>query len=111
MKGGERGGDRDQYTQALFQLSGIFITLIAAIISGLFTGLVVRLRIWYHIPNQISWEDTNYYKGAQFALFGKVNNPALRHPTNVEHFFRHIPSTRNMVEAIIITHLTGKPES
>uniref|UniRef100_A0AC34FXL5 Ammonium transporter AmtB-like domain-containing protein n=1 Tax=Panagrolaimus sp. ES5 TaxID=591445 RepID=A0AC34FXL5_9BILA len=70
-KGGERGGDRDQYIQALFQLSGIFITLLAAILSGIFTGLIVRLRIWYHIPNQISWEDTNYYKGAQFALFGK----------------------------------------
>uniref|UniRef100_A0AC35FTM8 Ammonium transporter AmtB-like domain-containing protein n=1 Tax=Panagrolaimus sp. PS1159 TaxID=55785 RepID=A0AC35FTM8_9BILA len=72
FKGGERGGDRDQYSQALFQLSGIFITVIAAIITGLFTGLIVRLRIWYHIPNQISWEDTNYYKGAQFALFGKT---------------------------------------
>uniref|UniRef100_A0AC34QB03 Ammonium transporter AmtB-like domain-containing protein n=1 Tax=Panagrolaimus sp. JU765 TaxID=591449 RepID=A0AC34QB03_9BILA len=70
-KGGERGGDRDQYSQALFQLSGIVITILGAIISGLFTGFVVRCRIWNQVPNQISWEDTNYYKDAQFTLFGK----------------------------------------
>ncbi|KAE9551202.1 hypothetical protein FO519_005589 [Halicephalobus sp. NKZ332] len=69
--GGDNDGNRDQYSQALFQLCGIVITIIGSITSGLFTGFIVRCKFLNQVPNQMSWEDTNYYKDAEFTLFGK----------------------------------------
>lgn len=72
-KGGEHNGDRDQYSQALYQLSGIVIIIIGSISTGLLTGLIIRCKVWNQVPNQLSYEDTNYYKDAEFHLFGKVS--------------------------------------
>uniref|UniRef100_A0A7E4WCD1 Ammonium_transp domain-containing protein n=1 Tax=Panagrellus redivivus TaxID=6233 RepID=A0A7E4WCD1_PANRE len=85
--GGERGGDRNQYTQAVYQGCGILITLATAAVSGMLTGLIVRMRIWSHIPTQnSSWEDINYYRDAKFTVFSKTYTPT--HPDNQPGFTR-----------------------
>uniref|UniRef100_A0A915DH55 SUMO-conjugating enzyme UBC9 n=1 Tax=Ditylenchus dipsaci TaxID=166011 RepID=A0A915DH55_9BILA len=58
FEGGElHHGDRDQYTQAFYQFTGIVITLVMAVVGGLISGA-----------------GHHYYLHAEFSLFGKLEN-------------------------------------
>ncbi|TKR88014.1 hypothetical protein L596_012323 [Steinernema carpocapsae] len=68
---GELGGDRDSYSQALFQLAGMGIALFTAIIGGAITGAMLRLNLWNQVDDPLTSYDTNYYAKSKFNFLNR----------------------------------------
>lgn len=60
--GGEHSGIRDRGSQALYQLAGLGLTLLAAIIGGAITGLFLRLPIWNQVKESELYADGDYFE-------------------------------------------------
>ncbi|CAJ0939254.1 unnamed protein product, partial [Mesorhabditis belari] len=69
--GGELQGDRDAYSQALYQLAGMIVALVAAILGGLLTGLVLRIRLWNQVDDPALSLEPNYYAKQEFSFASK----------------------------------------
>jgi ammonium transporter Rh len=52
---------RDASTQALFQLAGLGVALLSAIVTGAITGLLLRLPLWNQVRERELYSDTPYF--------------------------------------------------
>ncbi|CAI4222959.1 unnamed protein product [Auanema sp. JU1783] len=60
--GGPMNGDRDNKSQALYQLTGMSFAFVTAVIGGLLTGLLLRIRLWNQVEDpRFPYGETNYY--------------------------------------------------
>ncbi|CAJ0582470.1 unnamed protein product, partial [Mesorhabditis spiculigera] len=64
--GGPMNGDRDAYSQAMYQLAGMIVALTAAIVGGFMTGLVLRIRLWNQVEDPGFSYEANYYAKQEF---------------------------------------------
>uniref|UniRef100_A0A1I7YV76 Ammonium_transp domain-containing protein n=1 Tax=Steinernema glaseri TaxID=37863 RepID=A0A1I7YV76_9BILA len=69
--GGDLGGDRDAYSQALYQLAGIGVTLVTAITGGMITGAILRMNIWNQMDDPLNSYDTNFYGKSEFNFLNR----------------------------------------
>ncbi|KAL3091568.1 hypothetical protein niasHT_024150 [Heterodera trifolii] len=66
------GATRDLRTQAFFQLAGLALTFLMAVMGGLFSGWVMNWSMLNQVQPRPSYEDTNYYLHAEMNLFAKL---------------------------------------
>ncbi|CAD6186788.1 unnamed protein product [Caenorhabditis auriculariae] len=74
-KGGPMNGDRENQSQALYQLAGLTIVLSCSICGGLLTGLILRIKMWNQVddPN-LPHGETNYYAHADVSYLSKYRH-------------------------------------
>ncbi|CAI5452104.1 unnamed protein product [Caenorhabditis angaria] len=68
-------GDRNRVSQAKFQAIGLGFSLGSAIIGGLITGLILKIRVWNQVddPN-IPHGDVNYYAPSDVNFLSKYKH-------------------------------------
>ncbi|CAD5223687.1 unnamed protein product [Bursaphelenchus okinawaensis] len=47
--------------QALFQLAGLGITILFALVTGVITGVILRLKIWRQVREKENYSDTDFF--------------------------------------------------
>ncbi|KAI6185847.1 Ammonium-transp domain-containing protein [Aphelenchoides besseyi] len=81
-KGGPKdGADRDAVEQAVFQLLGIFLTLVVSILGGALTGFIVNIDLLSKVKTELPrFEDANFYTNAKFSVLGRPISQELPAP-------------------------------
>ncbi|CAJ0939730.1 unnamed protein product, partial [Mesorhabditis belari] len=62
MKTEENKDGFDQTGQAVHQLAGLGVVLLAAIISGFITGFILKLKVWNQVREKEFYADADYFE-------------------------------------------------
>ncbi|PAV70918.1 hypothetical protein WR25_18851 [Diploscapter pachys] len=73
-KDGPMQGNRDNHSQALYQLAGMAIVLTTAIVGGLLTGLILRAKTLNQVDDPVPHGETNYYAQSEFNFLSKYQH-------------------------------------
>ncbi|EFP05599.1 CRE-RHR-2 protein [Caenorhabditis remanei] len=73
--GGELNGDRENVSQAQYQAIGLLVILITAIIGGLLTGCILKIKIWNQVDDpDFPHGEMNYYAQSDVNFLSKYKH-------------------------------------
>ncbi|CAL2044800.1 unnamed protein product [Caenorhabditis brenneri] len=73
--GGELEGDRDNVSQAKFQAIGLAVILLSAILGGLATGLILKIKVWNQVDDpDFPHGEMNYYAPSDVNFLSKYKH-------------------------------------
>ncbi|CAB3398281.1 unnamed protein product [Caenorhabditis bovis] len=74
-KGGSMNGNRDNLSQAKYQAAGLAVILVTAIVGGLLTGLILKIRVWNQVDDpRFPHGEMNYYAQSDVNFLSKYKH-------------------------------------